>query len=326
MKILIAGGTSFVGRAIAHAAVAQGHDVTVINRGRTPSDLPDTVERLVGDRSGDLSALEGRHFDATVDSIAYRPQDVSALAAALGGRGGHHLQISSVSAYASPAFTGGTEETMSLHAPDTAPTAPDAPITGETYGPLKAACERRAEELFSPLTIVRPTFVVGSHDATLRYPYWVERLAAGGRVIVPTTPAVAVQWIDARDLAEFCVLLLERGTTGAFHTAGPNASTHFHELVRATADAVAPAGTELVEVDAESILASSIKDKFPLWTGRDNETDLAVDSAKAIAAGLRLRPLGESATDTHTWWAGREWPGHWLSRDEEAAFLAAREN
>src|SRR5277367_4128013 len=114
MRILIVGGTSFVGRAIAFAALDKGHDVTVINRGQTESDLPDTVTRLIGDRQGDMSVLDGLSFDATVDAIAYRPIDVDVLARALGDRGGHHIQISSISAYESPALSGATEATAEL--------------------------------------------------------------------------------------------------------------------------------------------------------------------------------------------------------------------
>src|ERR1700688_3385761 len=142
MRILIVGGTSFVGRAVAWAALNAGHDVTVINRGQTPNDLPETVTRLIGDRTGDMSALADLSFDVTVDAIAFRPVDVDVLAAALGQRGGHHIQISSVSAYEDPPAEGATEETATLwHDPAL---APDAEVTGETYGPLKAACERAA--------------------------------------------------------------------------------------------------------------------------------------------------------------------------------------
>ncbi len=202
MRILIVGGTSFVGRGVAWAALNAGHDVTVINRGQTPSDLPESVTRLVGDRQGDLSALDGLSFDVTVDAIAYRPVDVDALASVLGTRGGHHIQISSVSAYEDPPSEGATEETLTI-VNDT-DLAPDAEVTGETYGPLKAACERSAEEHFGEqLTIVRPTFVIGSHDATMRFPYWVERLRRGGNVAVPGPRDNALQYIDARDLGEF---------------------------------------------------------------------------------------------------------------------------
>jgi 2'-hydroxyisoflavone reductase len=184
MRLLIAGGTSFIGRATALAALAEGHEVTVVNRGVTPSDLPEAVEHLVGDRNGDLRVLFGRSFDATVDTIAYHPGDVAALHAALGDRGGLHLQISSVSAYQDPDHEGATEESASLW--PVGSVEPDAPLTGESYGPLKAECERAVVQYFgSDLVIVRPTYVIGGHDATLRFPYWVERALCGGKIAVP---------------------------------------------------------------------------------------------------------------------------------------------
>ena len=206
MRVLIVGGTSFVGRAVAFAALNAGHDVTVINRGQTPTDLPDTVTRLVGDRQGDLSALDGLTFDVTLDAIAYRPSDVVNLRSALGDRGGHHIQISSISAYQEPALGGATEETAQLWTE--APRDADVEITAETYGPLKAACERAAHEQFGDgVTVVRPTYVIGSHDATMRFPYWVQRIARGGNVAVAGPRDNALQYIDARDLGQFVVTL-----------------------------------------------------------------------------------------------------------------------
>ena len=184
MKILVVGGTSFVGRAIAWSAWHHGHQVTVINRGVTPSDLPEAVEHLVGDRQGDLSALEGRSFDATVDAIAYRPSDVDRLADVLTSKGGQYIQISSISAYEEPSAPGATEATTTLW-PEGG-VDPDAPITGGTYGPLKAESERAGWRRFGEdSTMVRPTYVIGAHDATLRFPYWVERVRRGGEVAVP---------------------------------------------------------------------------------------------------------------------------------------------
>ena len=166
MRILIVGGTSFVGRGVAWAALNAGHDVTVFNRGQTPSDLPESVTRLVGDRRGDMSALDGLSVDVTVDAIAFRPVDVDALAAALGTRGGHHIQISSVSAYEDPPSEGATEATAAL-VNDTS-LAPDAEVTGETYGPLKAACERSAEEHFGEQLTDRATDGFSDRAATTR--------------------------------------------------------------------------------------------------------------------------------------------------------------
>ena len=320
MRILIVGGTSFVGRGVAWAALNAGHDVTVINRGQTPSDLPESVTRLVGDRRGDLSALEGLSFDVTVDAIAYRPVDVDALAAALGTRGGHHIQISSVSAYEDPPSEGATEATATL-VNDT-DLAPDAEVTGETYGPLKAACERSAEEHFGEqLSIVRPTFVIGSHDATLRFPYWVERLRRGGNVAVPGPRDNALQYIDARDLGEFVVTIAANTTLGAFHAAGPYPPGRFFDVVQQISDQVAPNDTRLVEISPRHIKSHHLETRFPLWSGSSSETALAVDPAKAVAAGLTFRDLSDSVEDVIDWWDDRESPSWWLTREQEAMLV-----
>ena len=321
MRILIVGGSAFVGRAITHAAVAHGHEVAVINRGVTESDLPAGVERLVGDRAVDLAALRARTFDATVDCVAYRPRDVEVLFDALGERGGQHLQISSISAYAEPDAPGATEDSAELWS-DVGLDL-DGPVTGETYGPLKAACERAARERFGDdATIVRPTYVIGGHDATLRFPYWVQRARRGGRVAVPGPRESAMQWIDARDLATFVVHLLDTRTTGAFHAAGPSSATTFTAMVERVVHHVAPDDATVEVVDASRVLDAGLAAKFPLWSGLVSANALAVDNTKGVANGLVLRPLEESVDDVLTWWGDDPWPAHWLSADEERALLA----
>jgi len=320
MRILVAGGTSFVGRAIAWAAVNAGHQVTVINRGITPSDLPQSVTRLIGDRGGDLSALSGLSFDATVDTTAYRPRNVEVLATALGDRGGHHLQISSVSAYADPPSEGATELTAQLW--DEGLFDHDSPITNESYGPLKAACERSAHQYFGKqLTIVRPTYVIGSHDATLRFPYWVQRALRGGRIAVPGPHSSAMQYIDARDLGEFVVTLLSNRTTGEFHAAQPFPAPRFVEFIESVATHLGPAGTEVVGVSPERVIELDLESKFPLWTGTPTETALAMNPAAALAAGLRYRTLHETIDDVVSWWGDKPWPPTWLTAEEETRLL-----
>lgn len=320
MELLIAGGTSFVGRAIAHAAVARGHEVTVINRGRTPSDLPASVTHLVGDRHGDLSALEGRSFDATVDTIAYRPSDVEALARALAGRGGHHLQISSISAYADGAPRRATEADLVLAAP---PTDLDAAITNATYGPLKAAAEGAAHSAFGEgTTIVRPTFIVGSHDPTNRFAALVDRVRLGGRVLVPADEATTVQWIDARDLAAFALTLLEGALPGAFHVAGPADPPTYDGLVEAIATLVAPAGTTLVRVPGQALLDAGVDHAtFPLWAGPEGDPVLDLDPVNAIRAGLSLAPLADTVADTTAWLGEPTWRAPMLADDDEARLV-----
>jgi 2'-hydroxyisoflavone reductase len=320
MRLLIVGGTSFVGRAISWSAWHQGHDVTVLNRGVTPNDLPEKIERIVGDRQGDLSSLANRTFDATIDAIAYRPSDVERLANALEDRGGHYIQISSISAYEDPPFEGANETAVTLWGDDKAD--PDAPITGETYGPLKAMSERAGLQYFGDgATMVRPTFVIGSFDATLRFPYWVERVRRGGVVAVPGPRDNNMQYVDARDLANFVVRVAEGNLQGAFHVAGPQPGDHFFNMVDQIASHVAPEGTTLREVSVEDVLELKLENRFPLSTGAQSENVLAVDSSLAQANGLDFRPLSDSVDDVTSWWGERAWPAQWLTSADEARLL-----
>jgi 2'-hydroxyisoflavone reductase len=317
MKTLIIGGSSFVGRAITLAALEAGHEVTVFNRGATATDLPIDVQRLVGDRRLDLSALDGHSFDATIDAIAYQRRDVELLHDALGARGGHYLQISSISAYEEPAAVGADESTPLRQLGDG---NPNAVVNNETYGVLKAECERAAEERFgSDIAIVRPTYVIGGHDKTMRFPYWVARMQRGGRVAFPGPRANALQWIDARDLGAFVVALSERRYAGAVNANGP--VVPFGEVLSRVAAHVAPEGTTLTEIDADRVTQMGLTGKFPLWTGSLSETMLAMSNEKARSLGLTLRSLEESIDDTVAWFADRTWPEQWLTSEEEQRLL-----
>ena len=315
MKILIVGGTSFVGRSIAHAAVAKGHDVSVLNRGVTPNDLPDSVHRLIGDRQGDLSVLNDKSFDVTIDAIAYRPKDVEQLAKALGNRGGHYIQISSISAYKYPAAVGAKEDIPIL---ELGTTDLDAPVDGQTYGPLKAASERAAHEYFgSNIGIIRPTYVIGSHDKTMRFPYWVARIQRGGKVAFPGPASSAMQWIDARDLGEFTVLMAEKKFVGGVHICNPSLGMGFGDVLQRIAKRVGPSGTELVEIAPSKLSDSSWFEKFPLWSGGFDPTSLAINNEYAVSLGLTLRSLEESIDDTASWLSDIPWSENWLNADAE---------
>ncbi len=315
MKILIVGGTSFVGRSIAHAAVAKGHDVSVLNRGVTPNDLPDSVHRLIGDRQGDLSVLNDKSFDVTIDAIAYRPKDVEQLAKALGNRGGHYIQISSISAYKYPAAVGAKEDTPILKL---GTTDLDAPVDGQTYGPLKAASERAAHEYFGTnVGIIRPTYVIGSHDKTMRFPYWVARIQRGGKVAFPGPASSAMQWIDARDLGEFTVLMAEKKFVGGVHICNPSLGMGFGDVLQRIAKRVGPSGTELVEIAPSKLSDSSWFEKFPLWSGGFDPTSLAINNEYAVSLGLTLRSLEESIDDTASWLSDIPWSENWLNADAE---------
>jgi len=302
MRILVIGGTAFVGRHITGAALAGGHDVTLFNRGRTGPELFPQATHLTGDRDADLSALAGGEWDATIDVCAYFPRHVRSLADALGGRGGQHVYISSTSAYRTPVSPGFTEDAPLAELDD-----PDTEVmTDENYGALKVACERAAAELYqgpgaAGLTIIRPTFVIGPFDRSYRLPWWVERIARGGTVLAPGDPADPIQVIDARDMASWIVSMVTRKMTGTFHAVSPAPPFGFGDLLEAIAAQVAPPGTELSWVSTEFLLEQGEDgDSLPLWPGGDSESDInSADPSAAFAAGLAPRPVRQSIADIH---------------------------
>lgn len=300
MRILVVGGTRFVGREIVESALADGHEVTVFHRGVTGPDLFPSAEHLLGDRFADLGRLAGREWDATVDVCAYFPRAVDELATALGGRGGQHVLISTVSVYAPPPGPGLTEDAELIELED--PTT--EVVTDRTYGGLKVLCERAAARAYgSELLIVRPTYVVGPNDYTWRFPSWVRRVAAGGEVLCPGPASIPMQVIDARDQADFVVHLLRQGRGGTFHTASPKPPFSLGDLLEATVEVVAPAGTSLTWIDPEFLAGEGLDDSaFPFWAPGEPDFDvLAADPSAALAAGLQPRPLAETIADTAAW-------------------------
>jgi 2'-hydroxyisoflavone reductase len=303
MRILMIGGTRFIGRHVVEQALDRGHDVTVFHRGRTGTELlrdQDRVRRLTGDRNSDLSPLAEGEWDATVDTCAYVPRQVQQLADALGGRGGHYLLVSSVSAYRSPERAGYTEESPLAELDD--PTVEE--VTGQTYGGLKVLCERAAVDRFGPSTlVVRPTYVVGPDDYTWRFPWWVARLAAGGEVLAPGPADAPAQVIDVRDMAAWMVGLLERQESGAFHAVSPAPPFSWRQQLEAIRDAVAPPGTVLTWVDGDFLLDQGVDDgSLPLWSAGDPDVlMMAADPAKAFGTGLTPRPLADTVRDTWAW-------------------------
>jgi 2'-hydroxyisoflavone reductase len=300
MRILMIGGTRFIGRHVVASALDRGHRVTIYHRGRTGADLYPDVEHRFGDRNEDLSALADGEWDATVDTCAYYPRQVQELADALAGRGGHHLLVSSVSAYAPAAGPGTTEDGPLAELDD--PTVEE--VTDQTYGGLKVLCERAAVERHGPSTVlVRPTYVVGPDDYTWRFPWWVARIARGGEVLVPEPKDVPAQVIDVRDMASWMVSLLENGHSGAYHAVSPPPVFTWRQQIEAIAQAVAPAGTTLTWVSDEAVRAAGLPEgTFPLWSGDDPDVWLmACDPAKALAAGLAPRDLADTVRDTLAW-------------------------
>src|SRR3954462_14346341 len=233
MRILVIGGTSFVGRHMAQSAIDRGHDVTLFNRGKTNPDVLPQAERLTGDRNSDLSALDGRSWDATIDVCAYVPRQVRTLLESLGTRSGHVVFVSTISV-----FPDATPELYTEDSPLREP-AWDDELVMEKYGELKVACEQVARELAGDrLLVIRPRYLVGALQPTHRFTYWVERVAEGRAPIVGPDAAQPLQAVDGRDLGAFTMGQVQKGDTGPFHVTAPEPAPTFAEWLATIADAL----------------------------------------------------------------------------------------
>ncbi len=307
MKLLVLGGTRFLGRHLVDQALARGHAVTLLHRGASAQGLFPDAEHRIADRNGDLAvALAGGSWDVAIDTSAYVPRHVSSAAAALAGRVGRYQLVSTISVYAPEARPPLTE--AAARARLTEPGTES--ITGETYGGLKALCEDMALQAFGHRNclIVRPGLIVGPHDPTGRFSWWVRRFmreaARGGEVLAPGRPEAAVQFIDVRDLAAWMLVQAERGSTGSFNLTGPVGGTTMQALLETARDTLGP-GARLVWVDDPTLLAAGVAPwtALPMWLppGQDTLHHTSID--RALAAGLATRPLPETLVDTASWLA-----------------------
>jgi 2'-hydroxyisoflavone reductase len=301
VRLLVIGGTQFVGRASVEEATARGHGVTIFHRGRTePAGLPD-VEHVHGERETQLGLLGGRRFDAVLDTCAYVPAQVRAAAAALGGSTGSYALVSTLSVHGDfENLPPGGDESTPTHQP---PWPDTEEVDWQTYGPLKAACEEAAREQFGERCLVlRPGYIVGPHDPTDRFTYWVRRAAAGGRMLAPGPPDAPMQFLDVRDMAAFMVSRLEAEDRSLYVLVGPGRMITFGEVLEA-ARAAAGADTELVWVDAAFVrerLGEERHTALPLWDPELRGLH-AFSPARAVAAGLRHRPAHETIADLLAW-------------------------
>jgi len=309
MRMLVLGGTQFLGRHVVDAALDHRHDVMLFNRGQTRPELFPGVEKLRGDRDGDLGALQGRDFDAVVDTSGYVPRVVRETIDALGDVG-HYTFVSSVSVYASLA-TPPTEQSPLAQLRE--PTEE----WREAYGELKALCEDVVRDRFPAAFVPRPGLIVGPWDPTGRFTYWPQRIAEGGRVLVPAPPSAAAQVIDARDLANWIVRAAEAGTAGTFNAVDrPTTRERLFETCRR----VAASDAELVWVDGDFLAEHDVGEwmELPLWLHSPEYAGmLSVDPSAALRAGLEPRPLEETVRATLDWAASGEAP------DEPPAGLAS---
>ena len=301
MRILILGGTIFLGRHLAAQALAAGHQVTLFTRGRHHPELFPEAERLTGDRDGGLAPLAGRTWDAVIDTSGYLPRVVRDSAHLLASSVSHYTFISSVSVYADLSRPGVDEEAPVAQLADPSTETVD----GESYGGLKALCEEACrDELPGRTLTVRPGLIVGPFDPTDRFTYWPERIAAGGEVLCPDAPDRRTQVIDGRDLAAWILRAVEEGQTGTFNATGPEEPLEFGPLFE-TCRAVAGSDARFTWVDEAFLLEEKVGPwmELPLWVplSPDSAGFDAISIERAVAAGLRFRGIAETIRDTLAW-------------------------
>ena len=222
MRLLVLGGTKFLGRATVASALERGHEVTLFNRGETNADLFPEAEKLRGDRTQDVRVLGGREWDAVLDTAGYLPAVVRASAEALADSTPYYLFVSSVSVYADQSRCNDEGSPLAELGDE-----PDDRLTDDfsNYGPLKALCEQAVRHVYGDRSaVVRPGLIVGAHDPTGRFTYWPHRVARGGRVAAPAPAEGQVQFIDAKDLGAWLVDLSERKATGIYNAINPGLS------------------------------------------------------------------------------------------------------
>lgn len=313
MKLLLLGGTRFLGRHITAAALARDHSVTLFHRGRHEADDLGHIERIHGDRHTDLDRLRDRRWDAVIDTSGHLPRAVTSAAEVLASSVEQYVFISSQNVYSSvsvpgvdetaPVATLTAEQLSEANAIDTA----GEPAYGKMYGPLKALCEEAAEQVMpGRVLIVRPGLIVGPHDYSDRFTYWVVRVARGGEVLAPASPGRWIQLIDVRDLSEWVVDMVERQQTGVYNTSGrPNTFTM--ENLLEECKSVSGSDATFTWVNEEFLLQAGVApwSELPLWLPETAAPHLRgfmfVNSDKAVASGLAYRPLRETIKDTLDW-------------------------
>ncbi|MET7300375.1 NAD-dependent epimerase/dehydratase family protein [Embleya sp. NPDC005575] len=315
MRILVLGGTAFVGRAIVEDALREGADVTLFGRGRTGAELFPKASRRIGDRdTGDYTALREGEWDAVVDVSGYVPRHVGQAMAVLGDRIGRYLFLSSHAVYVQSGIGPDSDEDT----PRRAPVRDTEVLDNDTYGPCKVACEDDVLARYGDrATIVRPGKVAGPHDVQDTFTYWSRRAARGGRVALPGRPEQPIQVVDSRDLARLVTRLLIDDRPGAFHAVGPAEPTTLAKLVGVCAQV---AGTE---VEIVPVSPDAVSGPFPLVCPEEQWHTRQRSAARARAAGMPTTPLSATAADVLAWDRARGEPplSVGLSAKEEARLI-----
>ena len=329
MKILIIGGTRFLGRHLVDSALARGHEVTLFNRGKSNPDLFLNIETILGDREHDLDKLTGREWDAVIDTCGYFPRIVRLSAQSLERSVGRYVFISSVSVYAGFSKIGIDENEPVGKIEDES----FEEITGGSYGPLKALCEKAVQEIYGERAlIIRPGLIVGPNDPTDRFTYWPVRVARGGEVLAPQKPDVPIQIIDVRDLAEFIIKLIEGNASGVYNATGPDYELTLGNLLEVSKQ-VSNSDAAFKWAGMEFLNQNNVQawSDMPVWVP-DTEEDAGfsrIDVSKAINAGLTFRALDETVRDTLDWAKMRPPDHSWragLDIKREQELLAILEN
>lgn len=296
MRLLVLGGTQFVGRAVVAAALAAGHEVTLFHRGRTGASLFPVAEHVLGDRDGGLDGLHGREWDACIDVSGYLPRLVGDSCELLRDAVGHMVFVSTISVYADLAAPRDEDGPLAtLNDPTT-----EEIFAGGNYGGLKVLCERAVRRTFEErAAIVRPGFVVGPHDHTGRFTWWVHRAALGGTMPLPASIHRRAQFVDVRDLADFLLLAAGAPLVGTYNATGPLPPVGMADALE---EAARQSSVQLALLPVEDRVAATAETPFPLWTPEPDWAAWAeVDVSRAVAAGLRFRPLEDTVRATLTW-------------------------
>jgi len=299
MKVLILGGTQFLGRTIAEIALANGHELTLFNRGNTNADLFPDVEKLTGDRDGDLKALEGRTWDVCIDTCGYVPRIVKDSAELLKDSVEHYTFISSISVYGPP---------MDPNLDESGPvqTIEDETVeqvTGETYGALKALCEQAAEAAMPGRVLnVRAGLIVGPYDPTDRFTYHPVKVARGGDTLVPPLNS-HLQVIDVRDLSGWILRMAESRSAGVYNATGPDSPLTFKTVLEACNEAGGNKAN-LIEASEEFLLENEVApwQDIPLWLPDELISMHSVNVSKVINDGMTYRPIADTIRDTLAWY------------------------
>jgi 2'-hydroxyisoflavone reductase len=330
LRILILGGTGIIGPHHVRAAIDRGHSVSIFNRGRRVAMLPESVEQLIGDRAGDLDSIANRDWDAVIDLPTTLPNWVRKAGEVLAQRAKHYTFISSLAVYTGAGAGLLNEDSPLWEYEGAADPFSLVAFDLSLYGPLKVLSEREAERNFpSRSLIIRPGFIVGPGDETDRFTYWPVRMSQGGEVLAPGAPLDPAQLIDARDLAEWVIRMVERGETGAYNATGPAMPMSICEMLGGIRG-ISSVPLKLTWVASDWLQQQRVTPQdLPMWSPPPFDIGMRADVRRAVDKGLTFRTLASTATETLAWHQARPASRHaphsgWTLKRERDALMSWR--